>query len=384
MKNFLLSIILKVIKIGMSFIYFFIKLFPIQKNKITMLSRQSNEINIDFEIILEEIKKENKNIKVEVLCKKIPKKFIHRIKYCFYMIKCLYHIATSKVCIVDGYSIPISCLKHKKGLIVIQIWHAMGAIKQFGRQVINKNEGSESAIANIMKMHKNYNYVICVSEATKKIYAKGFDIEEDKILTLGMPRIDYLLGKDKKIDQKVEKLKNVYPILKEKKTILYVPTFRKGKNTHIYDMIDAVDKEKYNLIIRLHPLDHTNVDNQYTISEKYSTFELLKIADYVITDYSAIAFETCILENKQLYFYLYDIEEYKEDRGLNINLKEEMEQSTFSNAKDIMERIENNQYAYEELKKFREKYVETADTHNTERIVNFIEKLMEERNEKSK
>ena len=66
-----------------------------------------------------------------------------------------------------------------------------------------------------------------------------------------MPRIDYLLGKDNKINLKVEELLNAYPILKEKKNILYVPTFRKNKNTHIYDMINAVDKNKYNLIILL-------------------------------------------------------------------------------------------------------------------------------------
>lgn len=378
MRNFLLEVVLYIEKLGMMFIYFFMKLFPIQKNKITMLSRQSNSINIDFEMLLDEIKKQDKDIRVQVLCKKIPKEFIKRIGYCFYMIKCLYHIATSKICIVDGYSIPISCLKHKKKLIIIQIWHAMGAIKKFGRQVIDKNEGSRNTIANIMKMHKNYNYVICTSEATKKIYVKGFEMQEDQILTLGMPRIDYLLGKGQKIDTKVQELKNDYPILQKKKNILYVPTFRKGKDTHIYDMINSVDTEKYNLIIRLHPLDHTHIDKVYTISNKYTTFELLKVADYVITDYSAVAFETCVLGNKELYFYLYDMEEYEEDRGLNIDIEKEMPHSTFSNANEIMKKIDNKEYDFEELQRFRKKYVETIDTHNTERIVNFIKKLMEE------
>ena len=30
-----------------------------------------------------------------------------------------------------------------------------------------------------------------------------------------------------------------YPNLKEKKTILYVPTFRQGKSVHIYDLINS-------------------------------------------------------------------------------------------------------------------------------------------------
>lgn len=378
MKKLFLSIILYIERFGMSFVYFFIKFFPIQKNKITMLSRQSNDINIDFEMLLDEFSNQDKNIKVKVLCKEVPKNIIGRIKYCFFLIICLYHISTSKVCIIDGYSIPISCLKHKKDLKIIQIWHSLGAIKQFGKQVIDKKEGSKSEISKIMKMHQNYDYVLCASDATREFYKQGFGVDESKILKLGMPRIDYLLGKDEKINKKIENLYKDYPNLKEKKTILYVPTFRQGKSVHIYDLINSVNTDEYNLIIKLHPLDKTIVDSKYTINNKYSTFDLLKIADYVITDYSALSLETSILDNKQLYFYLYDIEDYKIDRGLNVNLRKEMPNYTFSNVDDIIKNIQEDNYNFEELKKFRDKYVQTVDTNNSKRIVEFTKKLMEE------
>lgn len=378
MKKLFLSIILYIERFGMSFVYFFIKLFPIQKNKITMLSRQSNDINIDFKMLLDEFSNQDKNIKVKVLCKEVPKNIIGRIKYCFFLIICLYHISTSKVCIIDGYSIPISCLKHKKDLKIIQIWHSLGAIKQFGKQVIGKKEGSKSEISKIMKIHQNYDYVLCASDATREFYKQGFGVDESKILKLGMPRIDYLLGKDEKINKKIENLYKDYPNLKEKKTILYVPTFRQGKSVHIYDLINSVNTDEYNLIIKLHPLDKTIVDSKYTINNKYSTFDLLKIADYVITDYSALSLETSILDNKQLYFYLYDIEDYKMDRGLNVNLRKEMPNYTFSNVDDIIKNIQEDNYNFEELKKFRDKYVQTVDTNNSKRIVEFTKKLMEE------
>ena len=378
MKKLFLSIILYIERFGMSFLYFFIKFFPIQKNKITMLSRQSNDINIDFKMLLDEFSNQDKNIKVKVLCKEVPKNIIGRIKYCFFLIICLYHISTSKVCIIDGYSIPISCLKHKKNLKIIQIWHSLGAIKQFGKQVIDKKEGSKSEISKIMKMHQNYDYVLCASDATREFYKQGFGVDESKILKLGMPRIDYLLGKDEKINKKIENLYKDYPNLKEKKTILYVPTFRQGKSVHIYDLINSVNTDEYNLIIKLHPLDKTIVDSKYTINNKYSTFDLLKIADYVITDYSALSLETSILDNKQLYFYLYDIEDYKMDRGLNVNLREEMPNYTFSNVYDIIKNIQEDNYNFEDLKKFRDKYVQTVDTNNSKRIVEFTKKLMEE------
>lgn len=374
MKDFIFKCFLYFLRGMMSFIYFFIKLFPMQKNKILMISRQSNEMSIDFKMLKDEILKNDSNANIKVLCKKIPRDFIKRLGYCFYIIKCMYHIATSQVCIIEGYVIPVSMLKHKKKLVVVQIWHAMGAIKKFGKQVLGKREGSKSSTAAIMKMHQNYTFVTCTSNATKEFYAEAFDIEKEKILTLGMPRVDYLLGKGNLINIEVEKMLNEYPFLKEKENILYVPTFRKGQKSNVQDIINSVDKEKYNLIIRLHPLEKTKIDEKYIISNKYSTFELLKIADYVITDYSAAAFEASIID-KKVFFYLYDLEKYEDDRGLNIKLKEEMPKTTFDNIGSIIEMIEKKEYPFEELETFKNKYIETIDTKNCERIVKYIKKI---------
>lgn len=161
------------------------------------------------------------------------------------------------------------------------------------------------------------------SKATREFYAEAFGIEKEKILVLGMPRIDYLLEKDNQINKKVEKLLEEYPKLKEKQNILYVPTFRKGESTLVEKIIDEIDETKYNLIIRLHPLDKTAIDSKYIVDSKYNTFDLIKIADYVITDYSAIAFEAAVV-NRPIFFYVYDLNEYKENRGLNVNLNKEM------------------------------------------------------------
>ena len=373
MENLFLGIILHIAKFGMEIIYFFIKLFTKQKNKITMLSRQSDSINLDFRLLRDELKncEEGQNIEVKILCKKIPKNIWGRIKYCFFVIKNMYHIAESKVCVVDGYNIPISALKHKKGLEIIQIWHAMGAIKKFGFQVIGRKEGSTTKIACIMKMHANYTCVTCTSEITRKFYSEAFRTDINKIKVLGMPRLDYVLGKNNEIDKKVEELLKQYPELKRKPIILYVPTFRKKETIDIDKVINAVDEEKYNLIIRLHPLDETKVDKKYMIDKEYSTYDLLKVADFIVTDYSAIAFETAAL-NKPLYFYLYDIRKYSRKRGVNIDLETEMKDCTRISFDEIMKLINSEEYNFEELRKFREKYVETFDTDNTKRIANYI------------
>lgn len=375
-KKYILSILLIVFKVHLRIIYFFIKLFTTPKDKVVMLSRQSNEINIDFIMLQDEIKKQIPNTEIKIMCKKIPKKFSKKIEYYFYMIKTMHHLATSKVCIVDGYVIPVSILRHKKDLVVVQIWHALGAIKKFGKQVIDKKEGSNSVVANIMDMHKNYTFVTCASKATREFYAKAFGVEKEKILLLGMPRIDYLLGKNNQINEKVEKLLEEYPKLKEKQNILYVPTFRKGESTLVEKIINEIDETKYNLIIRLHPLDKTAIDSKYIVDSKYNTFDLIKIADYVITDYSAITFEAAVV-NKPIFFYVYDLNEYKENRGLNVNLNEEMKSVTFNNINDIISVIEEDKYPYEEYKKFKDKYIETKDINNSKRIIEHIKKIIQ-------
>ena len=274
------------------------------------------------------------------------------------------------MCIIDGYSIPVSLLKHKKSLKVIQIWHASGALKKFGYQSLNKKDGRSEDIAKIMNMHKNYTYVLAPSKTTAEFYKEAFNVTDEQIVINGLPRLDYILEED--INKKEEFFKE-YPDYKNKKTILYVPTFRKDVDIseNLEELTQRVNFEKYNLIIQLHPLDKNKETNQYVVDNKYSTFDLLKIADYIITDYSALSFETSILD-KPLFFYVFDIEEYEQTRGLNIDLFKEMNYATSKNIDEIISKIEKDDYDYIALEDFKTKYLGEDYKNNTEKLVNFI------------
>ena len=49
-----------------------------------------------------------------------------------------------------------------------------------------------------------------------------------------------------------------------------------------------------------------------------------------------------------------------------------MKNSCYENAEDLLKNIQNENYNFDELKKFRENYVETADMENSKRIVDYI------------
>ena len=100
-------IILKIGVFLMNILYLLFKLFP-TKNKITFISRQSDSINIDFKLIMDEINKEQPSVKVVALCKKIKTGLLSKIKYIFHMFVQMYHVATSKVVVLDSYCIVVS------------------------------------------------------------------------------------------------------------------------------------------------------------------------------------------------------------------------------------------------------------------------------------
>lgn len=373
MKNIILTIGITILKIFANIFYFIIKIFP-TKNKIVMITRQSNKPTLDFRLLCNYLKENNKEIEVKILAKKLEEGFVNKVVYSFYILKTMYHLATSKVCVLDGYCIPVSILKHKKKLKIIQIWHASGAVKKFGYQILDKKEGSDSKLVKLMCMHQNYDYVIAPSEITKEFFAEAFNIPKEKIVKLGLPRLEYI--SNPKYD-KSEEIYNEYPKLKGKENILYVPTFRKDSNVNLLDEILKIniDESKYNLIIKLHPLDNTDVPDKYLVDKKYSSFDLIKIADYIVTDYSALSIEASVL-NKPIYILLQDLSNYNEDRGLNINLEKELPSFVCNNFSDVIYKISDKKYNINEISEYRKKYIEVDEKCTIKNLAKFILKVI--------
>lgn len=381
MKYILLNIAIVIMKI----IYFFLKLLPI-KNKITMISRQSNNITLDFKLIEEQIKKEDK-YKTVILCKKLEGKDKAKIssllKYGLHMLTQMYHIATSKFVILDSYCICISVLKHKQTLKVIQIWHSVGTMKKFGYQILDLEEGSSSKLAKTLKMHRNYDIVLCGGKGYVNDLAEGFNCDKSIIKIIPLPRTDLLKDKNY-ITKTQEKIYKKYPKIKQKENILYVPTFRKDESNleKIIDkMKEIIDYKKYNFIVKLHPLSKITINDKriYTAKE-FSAMEMLTIANHVITDYSCILYEAGLLE-KALHFYCFDYEEYNQKRSLNIDYYKELPGTISKDFSDIYKSIESKEYDYKKLSKFIKNYLD-SDGNSTKKIYELILELDRSNKEK--
>ena len=365
-----MAVFCQLFKFNLRVVYFILKLFPIHKNKIVFISRQSNEVSIDFQMIAKKLNK----YKVVILTKKIESGFFNYIKYYFHLYKQMYHLATSKVCIIDSYCIPACILKHKKNLTIIQIWHAMGAIKQFGYQTLTKEAGRDDKISHIMCMHKNYDYVLSGSKSMIEPFSEAFSISKDKIIVNGLPRIDYIINNKKILNKKI---KMDYKLLKLKKNVLYVPTFRRNEEVKINALINNFDFDKFNLIIKLHPSSNMKIKNKKVFTcSGYSSLELLTIADYIITDYSAISIEAASLDIP-VYLYLYDYDDYVNKNGLNIDLFMEFGKYASKDIEPIIDSLKKEKYDMNVLYKFKEKYLDLDYGKYTDKLVNFIINIME-------
>lgn len=352
--------------------YWPIKAAP-QRRKVVFISRQSDTVSSDFSMLTDRIRALDKSIEIAILTKQLKAGLRHKIGYAFHMLTQMYHIATSQVVVLDGYCITASILNHKSDTKIIQMWHALGTIKKFGYQVLGTEEGSDPDVARIMRMHKNYDEVLCASRATAAFFSKAFQVPSEKFRILGMPRVDYIKAKE----NRNRELEQRYVADKGKHVVLYIPTFRKGEPTDAAALIQAIDSNKYNLIIKMHPLEQNQIDKRFAADPAFGTYDYIKFADYVITDYSAVAIETSILE-KPIFFYLYDYEKYKTKRGLNIDPFEEMPAAASTSAAEIARWIGQNNYDFEALKGFKEKYVETLDFSNTDKIANEILQFVRE------
>lgn len=365
------------IKYGCKFLYFFMKFKKIDNNKIVFISRLDSKKSLDFKLLEEELKKNNKNIKCVFLCKRVTSftsDLFGNIKYTF---NCLKHLSNSKVCITDSFVPAISICKHKKELKIIQIWHSMGAIKKFAYQTLGNTSGRDIKTAKILNMHMNYDYIISGSKEMTKYFAKAFNYPTKNFLNYGLPRMDYLINSEEDNKKKIFK---DYPILKEKKNVLYAPTFRTTYDDKTSDLIENIDFNKFNLIVKAHARQELKLNDQVLTCDKYSAVDLISVSDYIITDYSGIAIEAAILDKKTLY-YVFDYDEYKKNNGLNIDLYKEMPGCVFEDAKKLCKVLNNDSYNINTLLKYKNKYIDVQDGTSTKKIVDLVIKCMEDKNE---
>ncbi len=356
----------------LNIIYAFHKAFPV-KDRIAIVSRQSDRPSEDVRLLCDELKRLAPEKEVVVSCKMIGGGIGGKIKYVFYMAGTQMHLfASSRAVILDGYCIAASLLRHRPELKIVQMWHAMGAMKKFGYLTVGEEEGCSETVAKGMRMHKNYSVVFVSSSVCKRLLAPAYGCGEEIMRVMPLPRADLLTDGNFQRETRKRILRR-YPQLSTKENILYAPTFRKNQTDveYVLKLVSAVDFSKYNLIIKLHPLVHCDVGIEPAVSDRlFSSIEMLSAADYVITDYSAFMFEAA-LAGKPLFRFIPDNDAYARRRGFLIDIDAEFPGEQSADAEVILGKITQKAYDLEKVRAFAAKYIE-KDGSCTKNMAEYI------------
>lgn len=217
-------------------------------------------------------------------------------------------------------------------------------------------------IGNDAGVRKDYNFgsmdFFCyASDYEKEIYKRAFNVRENALIPTGLPRNDELY---KVTQEEVECIKKRLGLPHDKKIILYAPTWREstdnGKTCAIKPPVDAkkweqILKDDYVVLFRMHAYTNKLLGLEFNDTLRdYSTYpnvnDLFKVADILISDYSASMADFSILERPVLCF-TYDYEEYRKERGLYMDYETEMPSGLLKTEDEVLEYIKDMDYEKE-------------------------------------
>ena len=287
-------------------------------------------------------------------------------------------LAGSRYIFLNDNFFPLAFMDFKSENTIVQLWHAPGASKKFGGSVDIESRGI------LKEISKNTDYLIVTSKNIIGHYAEAFQMSEDKIKPLGLPRMDYYFE-----NHDLDKLKadfcrkfNVNP---DKKIILYAPTFRdEEKYNNVFDYLDLKDfnerlGDEYVLALRLHPKiknfykDDISSKGQYVdVSGFESEQELMLISDILITDYSSIMIEYSALD-KPTVFFTYDLDEYlANERGFYYDFSSTVPGPIVFTSDELIDVIENDRFDKSKISEFVRSQFDEIDGHSSQRIVDYL------------
>ncbi|MCL1950500.1 MAG: CDP-glycerol glycerophosphotransferase family protein [Turicibacter sp.] len=302
-------------------------------------------------------------------------------------VKGIYHLATARRVIVDNYYGFLSAVKFKQSVKRIQIWHAAGAIKQFGLMDPSNKLRSPNAMGRFKSVYQNFQQIVVGSDFMADIFTQAFGTPTGGFLPTGIPRTDFFYD-PALMEAAKESFYQRFPDLKTKKIILYAPTFRhnegrEGKFPLDINLMRERLGDGYALVLRLHP----KVRGSSTTTLDFLGFafdgqafpdinSLLPVTDILISDYSSIPMEFSLLE-RQMIFYPYDLEDYQKNTGLWEDYLEAMPGPVVFSTEGLIDAILTNEVDLAQIRRFKEKWNMYSKGHSSS---SFVEAFIGEEN----
>ncbi len=190
--------------------------------------------------------------------------------------------------------------------------------------------------------------------------------DKKKVMIIGYPKSDFLVNytEEHKNDTK-KKLE----LPTNKRIILYAPTYREGPLSDIplfvhFSKWKSILGKNYFVLFRAHPIYASKMGSQIDkdfvkdVSNYPSNTDLLIASDILVSDYSGIFFEFGV-QDKPMYCYAYDYEEYISIRPLYFDIRDELP-GGHMNEDELLSYIKNGdrKEIMDKIYQFRSKYIQ--------------------------
>lgn len=352
---------------------------PVQENKVLFLEMRFTKLSNSFELIYKALEESGE---YDLKCSYVQFNFIRGREFTQRVNEMLKELATAKYVFVDDASLILSSIPLRKETVAINLWHACGAFKKFGRSTAELKFGSSAATLDKYSNYGNLTHVTVSSPEVIWAYEEAMHLPKGIVKATGVSRTDQFYDKEF-VESRKQKLYEIMPEAKGKKVILYAPTFRGHVATA--SSPDRIDFERfcrelgneYVIVCKHHPF----VKNPPIIPEELQHFardltkylsieDLLCCADICISDYSSLVFEYSLFE-KPMIFYAYDYDNYCDWRGFYYDYSEFTPGPVVQTEDELLNSIKNidTQFDKQKVIDFKEKFMGSCDGHATERII---------------
>jgi len=284
-------------------------------------------------------------------------------------------------------------LKRKKEQVYIQCWHGT-PFKKLGHDITS--EGADGEFLNSTKDiffnydrdARRYSAMLSQSAYTTEKFKSAFDLDrlnkDIEIIEEGYPRNAALF---RYADSDIKRIRAELGIPKDKKVILYAPTFRNDQHRsgvgYSYKLEVDFEKmrqslgEEYVILFRAHYFIVESMDLSryegfvHDVSNYDDPNDLYIISDILITDYSSVFFDYSNLK-RPIIFHMYDKEAYRNIKDWYMDLEEIPGPVTETQAQ-LIEEIKNIEQVKEKYARkyqlFNDKYNYLDDGDTSKRVI---------------
>ncbi|MCI8307666.1 MAG: CDP-glycerol glycerophosphotransferase family protein [Lachnospiraceae bacterium] len=280
-------------------------------------------------------------------------------------------------------------LDRRDGSVLLETWHGT-PLKKLVFDMDDIHAATPQYKMDVYAQSRKWTYLISDNPFSTKVFESCFLFSKDRIIETGYPRNDILYAPDR--EEQAAGIKEKLFIPKDKKVILYAPTWRDDEyygpgryqfalKLDLKKMKDAFG-DSYVILIRTHyfiadAVDTAGLDGFAVNVSRYDDIaELYLISDICITDYSSVFFDYANLK-RPILFYVYDFEKYRDKlRGFYIDMETELPGPLLYTEDEVFEALRNIDAIKNEFKalydEFYDRFCCIDDGHAAERVSDIV------------